>query len=108
MKKHKRTIGQITIKHIGDKLAVCISGTPQELFNTFKKAENAAGKLRVKHGRRHYEYNKTKKRRKKRNAKKLERCIKKVRKQKGVNPYAVCKASLSKKKNSRKKKYLRK
>lgn len=61
----KRKIGQITIKHIGDKLAVCISGNPQELFNTFKLAEKEAGKLRVKHGRRHYKYNKNERGKKK-------------------------------------------
>lgn len=63
-KKHKRQIGQITIKRVGDRLAVCIGGTPQELFNTSKLAEKAAGKLRVKYGRRHYKYNLKKKCRK--------------------------------------------
>jgi len=57
----KKVVGQITIKRIGDRLAVCISGTPQELFNTAKLAEKAAGKLREKYGRRHYEYDNKKK-----------------------------------------------
>ncbi len=56
----KKQIGQITIKRVGDRLAVCIGGTPQELFNIPKLAEKAAGKLRKKHGRRHYKYNKMK------------------------------------------------
>ncbi len=57
----KKGIGQITIKHVGDKIAVCISGTPQELFNTAKLAEKAVIKLREKHGRRNYNYKKKKK-----------------------------------------------
>jgi hypothetical protein len=56
----KKQIGQITIKRVGDRLAVCIGGTPQELFNTPKSAEKAAGKLRIKYGRRHYKYGKKK------------------------------------------------
>lgn len=61
MKKNKNSVGQITIKHIGDKLAVCISGSPQELFNSYKLAEKAVEKLRKKHGRKHYKYKKTRK-----------------------------------------------
>lgn len=57
----KKKIGQITIKQIGNKWAACISGTPMELKNTFELAENVAKKLRKKHGRRHYEYNKKRK-----------------------------------------------
>ena len=56
----KKKVGQITTKHIGDKVAVCISGTPQQLFDTFKKAEEALEKLRDKYGRRHYKYKKKK------------------------------------------------
>ncbi len=52
----KKKIGQITIKKIGNKFAACISGTPQELKNTFEAAEKVVEKLRSKHGRRHYEY----------------------------------------------------
>lgn len=62
----KKGIGQITIKRVGDRLAVCIGGTPQELFNTFKLAKKAIGKLRAKHGRRNYDYNLKKKCKKKR------------------------------------------
>ena len=51
-----KKVGQITIKKVGRKFAACISGTPQELFNSFKMAEEAVEKLRSKHGRRHYEY----------------------------------------------------
>lgn len=57
-KKKIGQIGQITIKRIGDKFSVCISGTPQELFNSYKLAERAIKKLRVKHGRRNYCYKK--------------------------------------------------
>lgn len=61
MRKSKRIVGQITIKRIGKKWAVCISGTPQELKNTFELAEKVAEKLRKKHGRKHYSYKKKKK-----------------------------------------------
>ena len=56
-----KKIGQITIKRIGKKWAVCISGTPQELLNTVKLAEKAVGKLRSKYGRRNYKYRKRRK-----------------------------------------------
>lgn len=52
----RKSIGQITIKRIGKKWAACISGTPQELCNTFKLAEDMVEKLRKKHGRRNYKY----------------------------------------------------
>lgn len=55
-----KKIGQITVKRIGRKWAACISGTPQELFNTFKLAEKVVEKLREKHGRRCYRYKKRK------------------------------------------------
>ncbi len=55
-----KKIGQITIKRIGKKYAVCISGTPQELLNTVKLAEKAVSKLRSKYGRRNYKYRKRK------------------------------------------------
>lgn len=51
-----KKIGQITIKRIGNKWAACISGTPQELKNTFELAEKSVEKLRKKHGRRNYKY----------------------------------------------------
>jgi len=53
-------IGQITIKKIGKKFSVCISGNPQELFNSYKFAEKAVEKLRSKYGRRNYKYKKRK------------------------------------------------
>ena len=56
----KKKIGQITVKRIGNKWAACISGTPQELYNSFKLAERTVEKLREKHGRRHYRYKKKK------------------------------------------------
>ena len=56
-----RKIGQITLKKIGKKWAVCISGTPQELLNTAKLAEKAIKKLRVKYGRRNYKYKRKRK-----------------------------------------------
>ena len=58
MAKNKKGIGQITIKRIGNKYAACISGTPQELFNSFMLAVKKVEKLREKHGRRHYKYKK--------------------------------------------------
>lgn len=54
----KRKVGQITVKRVGEKWAACISGTPQELYNSFKSAESMVKKLRKKHGRRHYKYKK--------------------------------------------------
>ena len=56
-----KKIGQITIKRIGKKYAVCISGTPQELLNTAKLAEKAISKLRAKYGRRNYKYKRKRK-----------------------------------------------
>lgn len=55
-----KKIGQITVKKIGNKWAACISGTPQELFNSFKLAEKIVEKLRKKYGRKHYKYKKRK------------------------------------------------
>ena len=54
----KRKIGQITVKRVGNKWAACISGTPEELFNSFKLAEKEVEKMREKYGRRHYKYKK--------------------------------------------------
>ena len=56
-----KKIGQITIKKIGKKFAVCISGTPMELKNTWAVAESVANKLREKYGRRVYFSKKIKK-----------------------------------------------
>lgn len=56
----KKKVGQITVKRIGNKWAACISGTPQELFNSLKLAEKVVEKLREKHGRRNYVYKKRK------------------------------------------------
>lgn len=53
----KNKVGQITIKKIGKKYAVCISGTPQELFNSFLAAKKMVYYLREKYGRRNYEHN---------------------------------------------------
>ncbi len=50
--KHKKGIGQITVKQIGKVYAVCIAGTPRELLNTYHKAEEMADFIRRKHGRR--------------------------------------------------------
>ena len=65
----KRKVGQITLKKIGDKWAACISGTPQELFNSFISAERMVRKLRGKYGRRQYEYKNLKKSNKRRKRK---------------------------------------
>lgn len=53
-KYHPNTnrVGQITVRKIGKVWAVCISGTPHELLNTFHKAEELADFIRTKHGRR--------------------------------------------------------
>lgn len=56
----KNKVGQITIKKIGKKFAVCISGTPQELKNSWDLAKKVANDLRKKHGRRMYNYKKRK------------------------------------------------
>lgn len=61
MGKSKKGIGQITIKKVGNKWAVCIAGNPQELKNTFELAERVVKRLRKKHGRKHYSYKKKKK-----------------------------------------------
>lgn len=61
----KGKVGQITVKKIGNKWAACISGTPQELFNSFVKAVDKVEKLRDKYGRRHYEYKNCKKHKRK-------------------------------------------
>jgi len=57
VKKRKRKVGQITVKKVGNKYAACISGTPQELKNSFEAAEKIVEKLRKKYGRRHYKCN---------------------------------------------------
>ena len=54
----KKKIGQITVKRIGNKWAACISGNPEELYNSFKLAEKKVGEMRKRYGRRHYHYNK--------------------------------------------------
>lgn len=51
----KKRLGQITIKKVGDKFAICIAGTPQELKNSLHMAIDFANGLREKHGRRVYE-----------------------------------------------------
>ncbi len=58
----KRKIGQITVKRVGNKWAACISGTPEQLYNSFKLAEKKVKEMRKKYGRRHYEYSKNKSR----------------------------------------------
>lgn len=57
----RKKIGQITVKRVGGKWAACISGTPEELYNSFKLAEKKVEQLREKYGRRHYKYYKNKK-----------------------------------------------
>lgn len=56
-----RKIGQITVKRVGNKWAACISGTPEELYNSFKLAEKKVNEMRDEHGRRHCGYNGNKK-----------------------------------------------
>ncbi len=56
----KSKIGQITIKKIGRKFAVCISGTPEQIYDTLERAEDGIEKLRNLHGRRHYKHHKVK------------------------------------------------
>jgi len=50
----KKRVGQITIKRIGNKYAACISGDPQQIFNSYIMALKKVEKLRKKYGRRHY------------------------------------------------------
>ena len=50
--KKKQFLGQITVRKIGSKYLVCISGTPKKMYNDSKSAESHANKLRIKHGRR--------------------------------------------------------
>lgn len=52
----RKKIGQITIKRIGKKYSVCISGTPVKLFDYFSNAEREIIRIRKKFGRRHYGY----------------------------------------------------
>lgn len=56
----KKKIGQITVKRVGNKWAACISGTPEELYNSFKLAENKVRDMRDKYGRRNYKYKRRK------------------------------------------------
>lgn len=51
-KSNRNSIGQITVKKIGKVYAVCISGTPKELYHTYLKAEEIADNIREKYGRR--------------------------------------------------------
>lgn len=48
----KKHLGQITVRNIGKKYIVCVSGTPEKLFDTINKAKDFANKLRLKLGRR--------------------------------------------------------
>ncbi len=48
----KNKKGQVTIRSIGDKFIVCISGNPKKIENTMRKAENLANKIRKKQGKR--------------------------------------------------------
>lgn len=55
MKKLRRNIkkiGQVTIRSIGNKFIVCISGNPKKIENTIRKAEALANKIRKKQGKR--------------------------------------------------------
>ena len=51
-KRKVRPIGQITVKRVGDKFAICISGNPERIENVMERAEKYANKLRLKYGRR--------------------------------------------------------
>lgn len=51
-KKSSKDVGQITVKKIGKKYVICISGTPERIENMIEKAEKFADKLREKHGKR--------------------------------------------------------
>ena len=51
-KKYNKSLGQITVRKVGKKFMVCLSGTPEVLFTSKFKAEDFANKLRLKHGRR--------------------------------------------------------
>jgi hypothetical protein len=47
-----KCLGQITVRKVGKKYLVCLSGTPEFLFTSFDKATSKANNLRKKHGRR--------------------------------------------------------
>lgn len=55
-KRHQRKrlvkVGQITVKKIGKRFAVCISGNPERIEEVMERAEKYANKLRKKYGRR--------------------------------------------------------
>ena len=51
-KKNKKSLGQITVRKVGKKYMVCLSGTPEVLFLSKFKAEEFADTLRLKYGRR--------------------------------------------------------
>jgi len=52
-KKNKsKEIGQITVRRIGDKFAICISGSPERIEKAMINAEKYANRLRKKYGRR--------------------------------------------------------
>ncbi len=59
-----KKLGQITVKKVGKKYAVCISGTPEELKNSLEAAVKVANVLREKHGRRVYHNDKKRKHKK--------------------------------------------
>lgn len=48
----RRKVGQITIKRVGKKYAVCIAGTPERMFTSKERAMHCLCGLRKKYGRR--------------------------------------------------------
>lgn len=51
-KKKLMKIGQITVKRMGNKFIVCVSGNPKRIENYLDRAEREANKLRLKYGKR--------------------------------------------------------
>ena len=52
LKKKTLRIGQITVKRMGKKFLVCVSGDPKKIENYLDKAEREANRLRLKYGKR--------------------------------------------------------
>lgn len=49
---NNNSVGQITIRRLGEKYCVCIGGTPQQIYTMIDDANKMVIKLRKKYGRR--------------------------------------------------------
>ena len=50
--KSKSKVGQITVRKIGKRWVLCISGDPKKIFSSFENAKSKADSLRKNYGRR--------------------------------------------------------